>query len=855
MKSAGSNPLGHVGYWAAAAVIVVLGWGMYHASHNTEVSTRWVDHTFEALALATGVNEALGRAEAANRGYLLYGQQDYLPDRQTALAQAERQLGELRLLTQDNPAQQKRVGHLGELLQERAALMRETEAERRAGNSAEAARGLTGQGRELTARAYSLVDEIRADELQLLAARRDEQLESYRTENLLLATFIIIGLAVLIPAYLGFIRESRARARAEGNLRDLAESLPGAVFQYRSYPEGDDRYDFVTTSAGEVRGVGPQEALRNPQAMLDSIVETDRAHFRAAIEAGESSLSPIEVDYRVKGASGEVRWIRTTAAPRRSDDGGIIWSGHWGDVTEKMQLARELRESREAAEQANRAKSTFLATMSHEIRTPMNGVLGMLELLSHTRMDPEQRATLAVIRESAVSLLRIIDDILDFSKIEAGKLDLRPEPASASHLVERVRNFYAGNASSKGIALECSVDERISPALSFDPVRLQQILGNFVSNAIKFTSEGKIHIRAELADRLDGEDVVRFCVADTGIGISEEEKSRLFEPFTQAREHAASRPGGTGLGLSICKRLATLMGGAIDMQSEPGRGTTMILTLRLPVATQPVPAPEPQARREAATFDSVRAMTDDVRLARGGTRILVADDHPINRMVLQRQVEALGYAAETAENGVDAFEKWEAGGFAALVTDCNMPGMDGYQLTRRIREAEAANRLGRTMIIACTANAIAGEAEKCLVAGMDDYLAKPVELFRLERKLAQWLPQSNPDSPIDGSFISQLSGGDPALESEVVRRFQGCHLEDAGLLRRAADESDFDSLVRASHRIKGASRTIGAMALASVCERIERAGRTRDPATIAVEMPRFDQEDQRLDAYFKGRFN
>ncbi len=818
MTRLGESPLGHLGFWAAAAVIVMMGWGLQHASQQAEDSSRWVDHTFEALALASGVSESLGRAQVAGP-----------PDREAALVRAEGRLGQLRLLTVDNPAQQRRVILLGELVRDRAALM------------------------DNPARAHAVVDEIRLEELRLLAARRADQLASYRTENLVLAAFIVIGLVVLVPAYVGFVRESRARVRAEGSLRDLAESLPGAVFQYRKPRGAAGRYEFVTSSAARVHGVDAKEALRNPRALLESILEEDRPRFIAAMQQGERTLAPVEVDYRVNGLPGGVRWIRTTAAPRRSEDGSLIWSGHWGDVTEKKELVLELRDSREAAESANLAKSVFLATMSHEIRTPMNGVLGMLELLSLTQLDSGQRTTLGVIRESGITLLRIIDDILDFSKIEAGKLELRPEPASIAAIVERIRNLYAGSASSKGIAIEHSVDARISPLLMADSVRLQQILGNFTSNAIKFTSAGKVAIAAELAERVAGEEVVRFTVTDTGIGITDEEKALLFEPFAQVRgDQAASRHGGTGLGLSICRRLATLMGGAIDLESAPGRGTTMYLTVRLPVAPDSALSPETPRAPEARTFAAARVLTEQARVARGATRVMVVDDHPINRMVLQRQVEALGYAAQTAASGGEAFEKWSGGGFAAVVTDCNMPGMDGYQLAGRIREVEVAEGRIRTVIIACTANAIAGEAEKCLGAGMDDYVSKPVELARLERKLAQWLPDSNPDCPIEGSLIAQLSGGDPEVEREVVRRFRGCHVEDAGHLRAAIGASDFDRVVGASHRIQGASRTIGAMALASVCERLERAGRARDPAVLVVEMPRFEHENHRLEAYLKG---
>ena len=726
MKIAGANPLGHIGYWAAAAVIVVMGWGLYVATLEIRDSTRLVDRTFQVLGLVAEVDVSVGRAEAANRGFVLYGEQDFIPDRDAALVHAAKRLEELRSLTSDSFSQGQRIGRLEELLRERTRLLRETEAAKRAEADTTRARESALLGREVTSMIFAATTEIRAEELRLLAERRADRQNDYETANLILLASIVVALAVLIPGYVGFIRESRARARAE---RDLLEQV-------------------------------------------------------------------------------------------------------------------------DVANEANRAKSTFLATMSHEIRTPMNGVLGMLELLALTKLDAEQRMTLAVIRESGKSLLRIIDDILDFSKIEAGKLELRPEPASVADVVARVRGVFSGNASSKGIVLEYAVDDRISPALVFDAVRVQQILGNFVSNAIKFTAKGKIRIGADLAERGEAEEVVRFSVADTGTGISDAERLRLFEPFSQARGDATARSSGTGLGLSISRRLATMMDGKIELHSRLGEGTTVVLILRLPIAQKVVSPASPEGRDEHRSVAAVGTVSGEARALREGLRVLVVDDHPINRMVLQRQVAALGYAAATAEDGRDALGQWSSGSFAAVITDCNMPEMDGYELARRIRASEADLGRPRTPVIACTANALGGDAEKCFEAGMDDYLAKPVELVGLERKLAQWLAPSAA-VPVDMPVMSAPSDGASAISFEVACRFREFHAEDAILLRKGVDESDFARVVHASHRIKGASRTIGALALAQVCERIEQAARASDAALVAAQMPHFDRENERLDVYLK----
>jgi two-component system, NarL family, sensor histidine kinase EvgS len=679
----------------------------------------------------------------------------------------------------------------------------------------------------------------------------------------------VVVLVVLVPGYLAYARESRARRRVESQLADIAETLPGAVFQWRSLPNGRSRYEFLSRQTRELRGVDPEAALDDPAVILDTLMEGDRERLLEAVRQGERDGKPIEVDYRVLDPRGGIRWMRTSAAPRRMGDGSVLWSGHWADVTEDKRLEEELRAAKEQADAASRAKSTFLATMSHEIRTPMNGVLGMLELLGMTPLDNEQRSSVNVIRESSRSLLRIIDDILDFSKIEAGKLELRPEPASIPMVVQRVRDIYAGNASGKGLLLRHRVDSRVSPWVLADPVRIQQILANLVSNAIKFTPEGEVAIDVELVDRLDGEDYVRLRVIDTGIGVSAEDQQRLFQPFVQASESAGPRYGGTGLGLSISRRLAELMGGTIDMKSQPGTGTEVVLSLRLPIVAAPNAATEmwmPEALARGGINRPVPAIEQALRER---TLVLVVDDHPINRMVLARQVRALGYAVETAEDGLQALDLWSGDRYGLVITDCNMPELSGYQLARHIRLSEARHGHPRTPVIACTANALGGEAERCLAEGMDDYLSKPVELARLAEKLQRWLPLPEEDAPaeqplqtaevirlgrhpFDAAVLDEISAGNPVVAREVLVRFHRYNAEDAAAIREAVAQRNLPALQMASHRVRGSSRTVGATDLAVACERMERGAQRGDWTEIEAAMGDFDREVARLAEHIAG---
>jgi len=837
-----------------------MAWALYGTTGNALRSAARVDSTLQVLAQIGGVSEAIARSEAAQRGFLLYNEQRFLVERDREMESARVHARRVLAYVADNPAQQGRVRELIALIDERLDRMNHNIEERRAEIVAGTQPG-KGIGQQIRGRIDEITGQMTNDALEQLDAQRREQARLSEYTHYALAATVFLLMALIIPGYAAFVREARARARVERSMLELAESLPGAVFQVRHFPDGGMRYELLTSATEKIRGVDRQAVSRDARVMIETILQPDRDQFLHAVALHEKTLMPLVFDYRAM-VSGHVRWIRMAALPRRQEDGSVLWSGHWDDVTAQRELEAELLRSKEAADAANRAKSTFLATMSHEIRTPMNGVIGMLELMSLTNLDGEQRTTLGVVRESARSLLRIIDDILDFSKIEAGKMDLRSEPTSIADIVERVWNMYAGTASSKGLLLMRSSDTRISPAVLADPVRLQQVLSNFVSNAIKFTHTGEVAIATELLERRAGKDVVRFTVEDTGIGLSDEQKARLFHPFVQASEDTAVRYGGTGLGLSICRRLAELMGGTIDLESEPGRGTKMHFIVALPIAsgaTLPVAlepqrqSPQPEARPAPSIQEAERE----------GSLLLVVDDHPLNRLVLVRQVNALGYAAESAENGLEAMEQWSTGRFAAVITDCNMPEMSGYQLARDIRACEMRNGHPRTPLIACTANALGGEAEKCYAAGMDDYISKPVQIGTLAQKLARWVPlrrgepaaepaQAPDASPLAFAMLQEISGGNDHVARDLLGRFQRYNAEDARGLREAVRKGDIAQVLLFSHRIKGSSRTVGANELAAACERVERAARAGDAQAIASGMAGFDRALERLDSFIRA---
>jgi len=670
----------------------------------------------------------------------------------------------------------------------------------------------------------------------------------------------------------------------------------------------------------------------------------------------------------------------------------------------------DLRQARMQAEAATRAKAAFLATMSHEIRTPMNGVIGMIDLLWQTELAESQREMLSTVRDSAFSLLTIINDILDSSKIEAGRLDLEAIAFSLRDIVEGVAESMAPNAGKKGLEMSAFTAPEIPHSLIGDPVRIRQIVMNLASNAVKFTDSGaaaededrnRIIIRAEqVATEGDTEDPagIRIDVVDRGIGMSQEILGQLFTPFTQADSSTTRRFGGTGLGLSICKNLAEMMGGTISAQSAEGAGSTFSVTIPLgldpeidpkgpapPFAgyhalviaqdaftrsmagryleargaateeTDNLPDAEFQLHSEGiggdpfdvivigdawpdtalnAFFDRLGSQADypvpkavilsalpsdafvrasmEIRTVRAapvkragllnavaevlgfdpverqvlaeveiastgdlptieeaeaqGRLVLVAEDNATNRDIIGRQLTLLGVACVIVEDGAEALTTLDARDYGMVLTDCHMPVVDGYELTRRIRENEETGE-ERMPVVAITASALQSDAELCRQAGMDGYLTKPLELPKLKAVLEEWLPPA-PDGgtstvaepasagveasedaaaepapgPIDPSALINLIGDDPEMHREILKDFLVPASEIVGEVNRGFDEKSPESVAKAAHKLKSAARSIGANALADLCLTLESAGKNGDWPTIETAVPELNAE-------------
>ncbi|MBA2608732.1 MAG: MASE1 domain-containing protein [Actinobacteria bacterium] len=515
--------------------------------------------------------------------------------------------------------------------------------------------------------------------------------------------------------------------------------------------------------------------------------------------------------------------------------GEVTFHAFLHDISERQANQAALDTALDEAREASRLKSAFLANMSHEIRTPMNGVMGMVGLLLDTKLTPKQRDYIQTMSTSAASLGAIIDDILDVSKIEAGKLALDAGDFALRPLVNATVAPFLPIAAERGIKLSSSVAAEVPDGLYGDSRRLKQVVSNLLANAVKFTSTGEVKLAVLSSGR-----ALRVEVHDTGIGIPKEACARLFEPFVQADASTTRRFGGTGLGLAICRDLVTLMGGEIGVESNPGSGSLFWFTVPLKRAAKALPAPQVPLPAPETAVDAIR--------------VLVVEDNPVNRKVAVGMLSQLGYRVDVAVDGVAAVEAFGTNKFDAILMDCQMPRMDGYDATRTIRSMETTRR---TPIIAMTASAMAADREQCMAAGMDDFLTKPVARDLLagalrsciegkaasrKEKIVTATPSAS-NKRFDAATLASLRSmdDDGTFLGELVEMFSGDVATDVATLRAAIATGDAKAARGVAHRQKGASGNLGLRALSAAFAAIEAAADT-DMTAAAQALDDVDKE-------------
>jgi PAS domain S-box-containing protein len=530
----------------------------------------------------------------------------------------------------------------------------------------------------------------------------------------------------------GMYQDITNRIEAEAALRHSEEvfrmlSAASPVGIFRSDKDGSPIYG--NEKLEQITGIPIHQVARWGEHVHPDDRAAAVARWFDAVSRGQC----LSQQYRWIRPDGEVVWLAAHSRPLHSADGAV--RGHVGvieDITAMRAAHERLREAKEAADAASSAKSEFLANMSHEIRTPMNGIVGMTRFLLETPLTDEQRDFAETIRSSGEALLRIINSILDFSKIDAGKLTLEKIDFRLANAVEDVVRMLTPEAQSKGIAIACRFETGMPQEVRGDSGLLRQVLTNLVGNAVKFSSPGEVSIDVSLVDETLPATVIRVAVADRGIGIAPDALSRLFSPFTQADTSTTRKYGGTGLGLAIARRIVETMGGEMGVRSELGAGSTFWFTV--PFEAPAKPATEGGAESIGTTTELAPTPVE-IR----PTRILLAEDNPVNQKVALLQLKKLGYGADAVGNGQEALRAIAARHYDVVLMDCQMPEMDGYEATRAIRSQENGER--KTAIIALTASARDEDRARCLAAGMDDFISKPLSPSQLADCLDKWTRQ------------------------------------------------------------------------------------------------------------------
>ncbi len=527
------------------------------------------------------------------------------------------------------------------------------------------------------------------------------------------AAALIIMMAASLVALESWIRRS-----AQAQLREAIEPMAEGI----AFFDADDRTVVWNSRYAEL--VDPAGVLKTGQSFKALLEANLKAGVHPEAEGQEEAWLAARISTRGRLGSDEHqngdRWVR--AERRRTRDGGLVTV--CVDVTEFRRATEVLAQARDAAEAANRAKSQFLANVSHELRTPLNGVLGIAEILARTPLNERQTEMVETIRSSGQTLDALVSDIIDLARLESGKIGAAREVFDPAAAVKTAATPYGLQARKKKVKFVIDIDPGVGDRVRGDPTRLRQILGNLLSNAVKFTDSGEITITADRPDPVG--DMIRFSVGDTGLGFDAAAKARIFERFQQADGSSTRRHGGTGLGLAISKQAALLMGGTLECDSTPGKGSTFVLTLELPAVAMPA--------AEAAASSASRERSGD---GEHHLRVLVVDDHPTNRRVVEMILDQVGAERVSVENGQEALEAFLSDRFDVVLMDIQMPVMDGLTATRTIRLHEREESRTATPVIILSANALPEHIEAGRAAGADRHLAKPISAAALLGAIAE----------------------------------------------------------------------------------------------------------------------
>ncbi len=663
-------------------------------------------------------------------------------------------------------------------------------------------------------------------------------------------------------------RESNSRLLAEEALDETRDRLQLAVDA-----AGLALWDwqlpspqmFLTARWGEMLGDIAMDGVWDTTTLLERVHPDDRSRVaKAARSLLDGQQQRAVSQHRVRTIDSWI-WVESHGMVAEHDAKGrpLRLMGTVADISERKRVEAEVEHARELAEQASRAKSEFLANMSHEVRTPLNALMGLTRLLMDSPLNDEQKNWLELMDSSAHALLAMLNDVLDLSRIEAGKMSIESVAFDLHEVLHEVGTLYAQQAQAKPLNFELVLAPGLPRQMQGDPGRLRQVLGNLLSNALKFTPRGgsiRVHAQPVIASG-SAQRQLRLQVEDSGVGISPKQQATIFDAFTQADASTARRYGGSGLGLAICSRLVKLMGGHIALQSELGQGSRFTVTLPMGdvAAAESAPLSAPLELNEVA----------QARDRFAGLKVLVAEDHPVNELLMNQLLQRLHCQVRNARDGEQAVAQWSAGDVDLVLMDVQMPGVNGLQATRRIRELEIERQLPHTPIVAVTANAMNGDREACLAAGMDGYVPKPLSPQALMRAMDEALlhaagqPPRAPSYPVPDDADKHSPAAASALDvPKLLRRLDGDRATlhalavamrtDLGQrlqqLQAALNAQDADQAIAHAHGLKGSLGSMTAERGARLAKGLELAARSRDWKLFARALPLMQAEAQQIDA-------
>ena len=810
-------------------VLILISIYAYRNTRDYKSASDWVNHTQQVISQAQKILSDVQDIETAQRGYVITGEGKYLEPYDHGLNSAENIYVTLRNLVKDNPPQQVLLDSIHNTINLKIVFAKKVISSRQKKGFAAAQELVTTDiGEDLMTKTRSLIRIFINNENRLLSIRLERTNQNFSLSINIIVESVILTILIILTTMYFFIQDHDKRMRSEKKviesellLTKFLESMPVGIFIL----DNNGKTYYVNSKSQEILGKGIV-----PDALPEDLSKLYKVYMAATENIYPTNKLPI-----VRALNGEKNIcvedleilrdnirvpLRVNATAITNSENQIEYAiAVFEDVTDIKEAEKKLIEAKRLAEESIILKETFLANMSHEIRTPMNAIIGFTDLLLKKDLQAQEKAHMKIIKNSGESLLRIINDILDVSKIDSGMMAFEEHPISIKEIFGSLNTMLSQAAKEKKIELSFEYDAGLPDIVLGDPTRLTQIILNLVGNAIKFTKKGNVEVFAKLLKEEKGIFQIEFSIKDTGIGLAEDKLQHIFERFRQAESHTTRNYGGTGLGLSIAKQLVELQGGSITVSSMLGVGS--IFSFILPFKKTDKLYSNHHKHYDELDIEELSKLT-----------ILVVEDNPINIEFVLSLFADYNIKSSIAENGKQAIEKIKKNKYDIILMDIEMPEMNGYETTTVIRN-ELKNNIP---IIAMTAHAMAGEKEKCLQLGMDDYISKPIKgelllekmLIAVSSEIKDKNKSDQRDKIIDLSFLVKSMRGKKEVISNTIDIFLNQVPEDIAIINEAVAKRDYLTIEKFSHRMKSTVSLMGVSSMEVILQEMETLGAAKN---------------------------